>query len=794
MSAHDLKLTIEFLSDWHVGTGSGRPGSIDRLICRDEHDLPMVPGKTLAGMWRDAAESLAEALDRAKAGTGTSFGAWVSYLFGDEISRTSKLPGAPRPSRLRVDGAHLEPAVAATLRGPSARVLRESLTFVVASVSIDNQTLAAVEGHLSMSEVARKGLRLEATATLNLSGGAEEASSRFARTFLLAAAEGIERLGGKRRRGRGECRVRALESADGVADFFHQLAGAPSPWPPELPKESAAVVRAPLAVRGTSGSGYTSWPLRLRALDALQIPSRTVGNVVESLPFVPGTLLLPILARLVGDQVDVFAALRDGELIVRNAYLLADCARLIPAPKCYFRSKRGHELRSALAQADIPHGFKQLAEGFVPRDVSTASLPISKVELSSRTHNTVSDASQRPEDYGVYTYDAIAVGSRLASDVLVMRGSAVAEALARYFAVPEHQTIHGQLGRSKNREYGRVELQVGVPKDWEFASHAATRTDEVLLWLASPWLVRGPTLRLEVSTATLEASFAKALGLSGQAGVRLDERRSFVRARRIDSWQRSWGLPRPSLPGVAEGSVLVFRIDSPLADLGIRLQKLQATGVGERRGEGFGEVIVNPPWLVSPPWSEKELLARDGRPRAHGSDSENGEPEISLADRAESLLRLPAGPIMVLAAARAELERNVVAQFVPGNAWDHKEATNAMLGRLRAAVTAAEDDAVVGAIENWIHDGQRERRVGGLSEKPKLGLLRPVEELLSPSPGKTSPREAPAKIWALTQLEWLPVALREELYPVALKLVIAAWCRNHFRAREKVRKEVTHGS
>ena len=45
-----VRLIME--SDWHVGSGTGRPGSIDRLIIRDADGLPFVPAKTLRGIWR----------------------------------------------------------------------------------------------------------------------------------------------------------------------------------------------------------------------------------------------------------------------------------------------------------------------------------------------------------------------------------------------------------------------------------------------------------------------------------------------------------------------------------------------------------------------------------------------------------------------------------------------------------------------------------------------------------------------------------------------------------------------
>ncbi len=66
---------LTFTSDWHIGVGAGRAGSLDRLVVRDADGLPCVPAKTLTGLWRDGCEQVAEAL-------GDPWPAWVEALFG----------------------------------------------------------------------------------------------------------------------------------------------------------------------------------------------------------------------------------------------------------------------------------------------------------------------------------------------------------------------------------------------------------------------------------------------------------------------------------------------------------------------------------------------------------------------------------------------------------------------------------------------------------------------------------------------------------------------------------------
>lgn len=50
--SHQLKIDIQ--SYWHPGTGSGRGSDVDAVTHRDRDGLPLLPGKTLKGILRDA--------------------------------------------------------------------------------------------------------------------------------------------------------------------------------------------------------------------------------------------------------------------------------------------------------------------------------------------------------------------------------------------------------------------------------------------------------------------------------------------------------------------------------------------------------------------------------------------------------------------------------------------------------------------------------------------------------------------------------------------------------------------
>ncbi|HBY93092.1 MAG TPA: hypothetical protein DEP84_03860 [Chloroflexi bacterium] len=64
-------------------------------------------------------------------------------------------------------------------------------------------------------------------------------------------------------------------------------------------------------------------------------------------------------------------------------------------------------------------------------------------------------------------------------------------------------------------------------------------------------------------------------------------------------WAAAWGLPKPVMPALAAGSVLVVRAPGRRRDeLLDFLTSLEAEGLGERRAEGWGEVLVCDPFHV----------------------------------------------------------------------------------------------------------------------------------------------------------------------------------------------------
>jgi len=179
-------VTLTMVSDWHIGTGAGIPGSVDRVIVRDDRGLPMVPAKTLTGVWRDACELVALGLD-----DGAGNGGWcrlVEAVFGDQPALREEATGdPPRPAALSVRPARLPDGLRAALAPGAAAPFRDALTFVKPGVEIDPDSGRARTKSLRMEEVARRGAVLTAPCTLDLPT-ADPALRNAAAALLIAGA------------------------------------------------------------------------------------------------------------------------------------------------------------------------------------------------------------------------------------------------------------------------------------------------------------------------------------------------------------------------------------------------------------------------------------------------------------------------------------------------------------------------------------------------------------------------------------------------------------------------------
>ena len=416
------RIKVEFLSDWHIGSGAGIPGSVDRQVLRDEEGFPCIPGKTLTGIIRDAAEFVACV-------RGGKWPEVLAELFGEQPGTHGGAENAEaRGAKVGIGSASLSRQVREYLK---ANDLTQYLFSVQPGIKIDSRTGRTVEDFLFSTEKVRSDcvLYAEVRYLAELSGDEEK--------LFADALKAVRSIGGRRRRGAGRCRIRPVPHVSIETEST----------PVHLPSGKPVKLR-----------------IRLKTLEPVISASRTLGNAVRSSTEIPGNVMLSyyageVLSPLGSERVR--AAVMNGEIAAGNALPDFGEGETLPVPLCLAEEKDTHIIINRLVHA--PSDSRQLKDirtGYVTLSGGKASFHPSAGLLTVKTHNTVEDSSQRPSSTagGLFTYEALKPcsvfsGTLRLSKNLAREVSGNAEILGRL----SHGT--GTFGRSRKDGYGKAEAE-----------------------------------------------------------------------------------------------------------------------------------------------------------------------------------------------------------------------------------------------------------------------------------------------------------------------------------------------
>ena len=368
--------------------------------------------------------------------------------------------------------------------------------------------------------------------------------------FLVAAASFVTRLGGKRRRGMGKCRIALQfdgyelpdgpEGADLLAKAAAILERDEHRAPPQLQSETV-----PIDIGKTGPSAVGAWTklaLRLKLREPVIIADAVLGNVVTTLDFIPGSMILPYVVRAFKragvPRQQIAQMIASADLHILPAYPEISGRRGLPVPLSWRQPKLGGALTSSFEASTDKQQQKPMREGYVDPTAQKFKT-VHKPEKTIRTHNTVEDKHQTPTETvgGVYSYEALASDQCFRCEVW-FRGIAM-DGLAEQLKGRAH------IGRARKAGYGAVNVEViGGPEEVPTASPP---DGIIYLLLESDVLLRGHDLAAKTDLELLLAHIEARLGSAEGALFDRGDTRAEIRTRRLESWQAGWGLPRPSL-------------------------------------------------------------------------------------------------------------------------------------------------------------------------------------------------------------------------------------------------------
>lgn len=313
-------------------------------------------------------------------------------------------------------------------------------------------------------------------------------------------------------------------------------------------------------------------------------------NSAVALPYVPGSTIRGVVAgywqsRHPHDDLTSQARtlLFSGLTRYLNAYLVdGQNQRRLPAPLSWRKEKgarSGHgdiedyacmsPEESKLKQPESIEGFASVHDDEV--SLATPSRNITVHILRDRF------AGRPTESQGaVYRYEALAVEQRFAG-VIIAPTKDVAKQLQDIL-----KPGYYKLGGAATAGYGQVVFEdIQINDNWHETSIRASAIAEGTEFVVT--LLSDAILR--------DANGATTTDLPQALDLPVTEVRSFKKAMPVGGFNRTWGLPLPQAWAVRAGSVYVLKAMAPVSrDI---IEKLMIAGVGERKAEGFGRLVIN---------------------------------------------------------------------------------------------------------------------------------------------------------------------------------------------------------
>ncbi len=728
MLKNNFRIKLTMKSDWQIGTGAGIPGSVDELISKDADGFPQVPAKTLVGIWRDSLETLTLGLDNGnKKGIWSK---WVETIFGNQPNEQGAEPTKkPVPAILSTQPARISENLRAQI-GDDKR-LKQALTFVKVGVKIDEKSGTSSTAMLRFEEMGRIDSVLEAEVEC-------EKMNETISALLILSAKMIERIGGKRRRGAGKCKleivgiteteigeaVKAIQNNKTSADQFSEVLKA------NFKEEE-------------NNSKWQTCEYTLTLKTPVSIVTAVLGNVSETLDFIPGTYLIGHFVKHF--KQDIFGAIQDGNFQISPATICIENQRSFPVPKAFAQEKMNkdkvYNLLDDKRTPETPQ-TKPIREGFyVEKDdqILHATTP-----LTLQMHNAVDDDVQRPttEVIGIYSREAIKAGTILKGEI-------------RYRNLQiDFTNLKGKvrLGTSK-KDSGSATIKLENAK--KFEAKSGSKADKIIVYLASDVMLRNGNLR----QTNLAEVLAKTLGLQGEK-ITFQQ----IQVRRIESWQTSWGFPRPTLTLMQAGSVIRFETDKT-----IDFAKIEAEGIGERRGEGYGRIIFNPPILniPKPAWEKKD---------ASKFQNSNGNGEIEDKEFAKLIEKTAWREELKIAVSKIAAD-DVLKKTAEEQVFGFKGLNMSQIGGLRSVIMRLQKKSDASLVTNWLdHLEQTKNRF----DKWEKWRIKKVRNILAEN---NVWNEISGNFKTLTNLN-LEHNLKDDLWAEAVKSLFYACQHAHKRDTE----------
>ncbi len=185
-----MKYKITFHTFWHCSSGQAAGADVDQLVKRDKGGIPYLPGRTMKGLLREAAEELAVTSEEQEL---------VTHIFGGGTDDEPELEYSTK-GIAHFSNAELPSETKAYLLNDKKKAL-PYLFNKVAATAIDDEGIA----------VNASFRKIEVVVPCTLYGEIDGIEREEERALLQKAMGFIKCMGAGRSRGYGRCTIKLME-------------------------------------------------------------------------------------------------------------------------------------------------------------------------------------------------------------------------------------------------------------------------------------------------------------------------------------------------------------------------------------------------------------------------------------------------------------------------------------------------------------------------------------------------------------------------------------------------------
>ena len=646
MTDYFLEITLQ--SPLTSSTGEGRIGWVDRDVAYDDLGLPILPGRRLKGLWREAYRDVVDAWELCN----------KKLIPAEDIFGEPGTKSDDGKSRIHVGNAELHQPQASSLKewleylqqlGVQSNLHPEDVVQHFADVrsqtAMDRDTGSALENTFRLTRTLKAGWVFSAPVHFTTPPDDELL------TALVLGAAALQHIGTARTRGLGKvcCRFicgltekvlgsNTLPSIDSVS--VAQLSQTSEAEEVGVVNEVEDVDCTAEQVQSSENqttdahcscyaapSHLLRYRLTLRETVVIPVADGDPNTVVTRQD-IPGSHILGVAAwnylresNHTPDDVFRYIFL-DGGLRFLTAFPEAvdleqsqDLTRTIPIPHSIRKFKedanspeaeRLVDLVEPLTEEDKKKPKKRLEHHYgmiLPDDLKTRSIKTERNYHHARAANDRRKGralgSEIEGGGALFQYEALEAGQSFQGAVL-----GTMEDLVKLQTWLPHGSLVS-IGRSRSAQYGETSFEwidetpkelSDVLAEWNaFMDRENYDPEDVPPVLADSRLIvttLSPLLTVN-DNGHPDARFptrelAEVLGI---AASELKLSGSYTRTEMISGYHSHLRLPRQQWQGIAAGSVFVFCIKATLNEK--RLLKLERNGLGLRKNEGFGRIAVN---------------------------------------------------------------------------------------------------------------------------------------------------------------------------------------------------------